>query len=1110
MGYLRANTHLIVNESNQVFNVSSVSTTGITCIDINSENYEITCLDEINDYDSGATRYYGKNGKLYSTGSNKYGKLGSGNTNTSTSLTSSSVEVKIIENPKKIMTRDACTCCLQEDGKLYHWGAGTKNFYGEEVSKATPQFVSDGVKDFYLSAKGRHLMSIFIIKEDNSLWANGDYCYSKIWQEDASGNPNNKDDIAKATPRFPMDSPSITDFNLIATDVKRIVYSWEQYDAFGPMVVIEKIDGSFWYSGSNMAGCSTLSRDEYPVIIRGFVKMNLSGIKKCSLGLYYFNEYDFGMQPMFCLLDNGDLLLLRRHGFGKELIASGVKNFRINYGSGGGDLNGFLLKDDGVYTLEATDLVEENGVKFSNLKEIKKSDMMFKSLSGSYSSLIGIAEDNLLFLGKQNTSSGQDRDYTFYQVKKELYTKEEIDFLELEVWNIQDIKDIQQNYFSKIREYGLFRIKNLKIIFMDNIIFDEERYWEAYFKVTFSTIYKNFIENLEIDFNNKELTFSKSDRNYSCFLFYDSLSAKNIILKNGKMSSVYTDYNANFINFVSCENLTLDNLEISYFAQPSSDFYKRSSCIFKELVFGNSLTINNCIFSGLDGFVLGYLNWFSMSSDFNEEQKKYSEKNVFITNSRLPMSPSYQENQSPDTGQQTFKSNVCIDNCFLLIKESCRGCGNSLFCNSPETKIMNSEIYLDKNDILDGENTLYNGAFVFGISYGATYPYDYNITTENKVFFENCKIIANKEKKIRSLINFNTYNGSSNKNIEVYFDKNTEIENIDNILSITLGSYISYRAKMNLHFENGLLQNNMDSFYNSFNDKENISYFDNEGNILINNIEEEDKDENLKKSFARIIRKKEFLFGSKKYVFPLRNAYNFTNPFEKVKKWSKGQLNYKQSGKWMLRPPEDADGNRECYLNLETQRWPTMLPGMYIIQGSWDLRADGLTAPNFDFQGQSTAKIKFKTTKPGLVKATINWGSKMRTGIDYMMFTLSNDETPPKFPSCDKYYTLSDDDITRVETIVEKELSEGECWLHMTLYTSSPTGLDFYTTYTFIKDVTLNGQLFIGNLGSSFEPIVFAPDKDWNLDNTWLKMNGTWNGEKKITEIKKGENNVIQ
>lgn len=263
-------------------------------------------------------------------------------------------------------------------------------------------------------------------------------------------------------------------------------------------------------------------------------------------------------------------------------------------------------------------------------------------------------------------------------------------------------------------------------------------------------------------------------------------------------------------------------------------------------------------------------------------------------------------------------------------------------------------------------------------------------------------------------------------------------------------------------------------------------------------------------SFDLITFQEVFFREDKKHIFPLRDAYNFTNPFEKVKKWSKGQLNYKQSGKWMLRPPEDADGNRECYLNLETQRWPTMLPGMYIIQGSWDLRADGLTAPNFDFQGQSTAKIKFKTTKPGLVKATINWGSKMRTGIDYMMFTLSNDETPPKFPSCDKYYTLSGDDITRVETIVEKELSEGECWLHMTLYTSSPNGLDFYTTYTFIKDVTLNGQLFIGNLGSSFEPIVFAPDKDWNLDNTWLKMNGTWNGEKKITEIKKGENNVIQ
>ena len=103
------------------------------------------------------------NNELYSWGSNYFGELGNGIQSNDTTLEPILVQKDVIEASAGLYT----TAIIKKDGSLYVWGKISLKKDGDEYV-LTPQKVMDNVKDINLANQ-----SVFIIKNDNSLWAFG-------------------------------------------------------------------------------------------------------------------------------------------------------------------------------------------------------------------------------------------------------------------------------------------------------------------------------------------------------------------------------------------------------------------------------------------------------------------------------------------------------------------------------------------------------------------------------------------------------------------------------------------------------------------------------------------------------------------------------------------------------------------------------------------------------------------------------------------------------------------------------------------------------------------------------------------------------------------------
>lgn len=270
--------------------------------------------------------------------------------------------------------------------------------------------------------------------------------------------------------------------------------------------------------------------------------------------------------------------------------------------------------------------------------------------------------------------------------------------------------------------------------------------------------------------------------------------------------------------------------------------------------------------------------------------------------------------------------------------------------------------------------------------------------------------------------------------------------------------------------------------------------------------------EPMANSFDLITFQEVFFREDKKHIFPLKNVYNFTTP-RKLKElaWKKGIGYTKKNKKWapIILDTEDETGQIEFNLNFETMRYPETLPGMGIRYGSWTLRADGLTQPYFDYPGKGSCFIGFTLDKDGPFEATINYGGRC-SPYDILGFTITESKTPPTNIDTYDFYVSNLQKTKITSHTISKELTKGIYYLHITFLTSNPHGVTFDDSYLYVRDVDLKGNLFIGETDETFEPLIFNPNAVWNVKNTWLRMGNSWNGEKKIIEIKKGENNVIQ
>lgn len=248
------------------------------------------------------------------------------------------------------------------------------------------------------------------------------------------------------------------------------------------------------------------------------------------------------------------------------------------------------------------------------------------------------------------------------------------------------------------------------------------------------------------------------------------------------------------------------------------------------------------------------------------------------------------------------------------------------------------------------------------------------------------------------------------------------------------------------------------------------------------------------------------VFYGKKYpIFPLRNIYNVCHPKKlKTQIWQSGLSFVKTKGKWeaMFDETLSPDGTKSIFCNLNTQRYPEIPMMWRFTYGSWDIgRADGLTSPTFNYPGQSTVTLKFYTEKQGKVKATLRYGGYMTTS-ERLGITLSNSEEVPSIRgelSADKIMYWSGT-IDENSVQIEKDLPEGVNYVHITLRTDNPNGINYNTTYIYLRSLGLEGFLDFKNNSENEElgNFVFNPNADWNLENTWLKMNGYWNGNKQI------------
>lgn len=241
------------------------------------------------------------------------------------------------------------------------------------------------------------------------------------------------------------------------------------------------------------------------------------------------------------------------------------------------------------------------------------------------------------------------------------------------------------------------------------------------------------------------------------------------------------------------------------------------------------------------------------------------------------------------------------------------------------------------------------------------------------------------------------------------------------------------------------------------------------------------------------------------YIFPLRNIYNICHPKKlKTQIWQSGLSFVKTKGKWeaMFDETLSPDGTKSIFCNLNTQRYPEIPMMWRFTYGSWDIgRADGLTSPTFNYPGQSTVTLKFYTEKQGKVKATLRYGGYM-TPSERLGITLSNSEEVPSIRgelSADKIMYWSGT-IDENSVQIEKDLPEGVNYVHITLRTDNPNGINYNTTYIYLRSLGLEGFLDFKNNSENEElgNFVFNPNADWNLENTWLKMNGYWNGNKQI------------
>lgn len=182
------------------------------------------------------------------SGSNYGGQCGLGYTYEEFKKSNGS-PVGTIRSPKKIVVGECCVCCLQEDGKLYQWGTYDGGpIANQKVENTSPVLIAENVKDFYLSyydpyrgtvyRGGRH--SIYIIKNDNSLWVTGRFVTCPYHSKDG-------DDIYRLGRDIIFDPPFT--FYEFEQNVEKVLGAVDYREPSA--CYIKKINGKVLVSGDN-------------------------------------------------------------------------------------------------------------------------------------------------------------------------------------------------------------------------------------------------------------------------------------------------------------------------------------------------------------------------------------------------------------------------------------------------------------------------------------------------------------------------------------------------------------------------------------------------------------------------------------------------------------------------------------------------------------------------------------------------------------------------------------------------------------------------------------------------------------------------------------------
>ncbi|MCM1123791.1 MAG: InlB B-repeat-containing protein [Eubacterium sp.] len=218
-----------------------------------------------------------ENGSLWMWGSNGYGQLGNGTTESST------VPIKIMENVKSVSLGAYHSAAIKEDGSLWMWGRNSSGQLGNGISdsyytsvNSTPIKIMENVR--FVALYADHSAAV---KEDGSLW---------MWGSNGYGQLGNGTTESSTVPIKIMEN------------VRFVSTGYDHSAAI-------KEDGSLWMWGSNgygQLGNGTTEKSITPVKV-------MENVRTISLGQYC----------TAAIKTNGNLWMWGSNGYGQ--LGNGTK-----------------------------------------------------------------------------------------------------------------------------------------------------------------------------------------------------------------------------------------------------------------------------------------------------------------------------------------------------------------------------------------------------------------------------------------------------------------------------------------------------------------------------------------------------------------------------------------------------------------------------------------------------------------------------------------------------------------------------------------------------------------------------------------------------------------